>query len=145
MSLARQSKPYAKTSNPMQIKSFSLLAIIVIADKLSPACEINPASRAASKANMTESNLKAAKAILDQQGEAKKWGQTEHLYMLAAIAVAAIAEEQGMDADEIKAAKAAVRKALTDDGVAGNASQFRQGLVKAKLIPASAESLAAYE
>lgn len=106
------------------------------------------AQRAGLLKRMKQANIDAAKSILAQQGETKKWGAEEHLAMLANLALAAFEQEQGpiTDPDERKAVKRALRVALRDDGVSGNASQFRQGLAKLDLIPKSAEAtLAQYE
>jgi hypothetical protein len=96
---------------------------------------------------MKDQNIAAAKAILAQQGEPKKWGAQEHVAMLANIALAAFQSEQGvLPPDEQKAVKTALRAAFADDGVAGNASQFRQGLAKLDLVPKSADAvLTSYE
>jgi hypothetical protein len=97
---------------------------------------------------MKEANISAAKAILAQQGETKKWGTQEHTALIVNVALSAFESEQGeiKDPAERKAIKTALRLAFADDGVAGNASQFRQGLAKLDLVPKSADvALTSYE
>ncbi len=96
---------------------------------------------------MKDTNQKAAEAILNQQSGAKKWGVTEHLYCMTKVLIPLIEAETGALDDESRKGLAAVlRAALKEDGLGGNASQFRQALVKAKLIEASTtETVAGYE
>jgi hypothetical protein len=94
---------------------------------------------------MNAKNLAAAQAILDQQSR-PAWGVPEHIALISNICLAAFESEQGeLDADERKAVKAAIRRAIADDGVAGNASQFRQLLVKEGKLPKSDAAVASYE
>jgi hypothetical protein len=87
---------------------------------------------------MKDSNKAAALVILNQQKGTKKWGATEHLYMIANIVAEVVEAEQGaMTPDEKRDLKKAIRARLEDDGVAGNSSQFRQALVKAELLTAT--------
>lgn len=103
--------------------------------------------RQSERPKMKESNITAAKAILAQQGATKQWGQREHVALLANIIMGVITAELGhLDDADPKRIKAAIRLALADDGVAGNASQFRQGLAKLDLVPkAASPDLAQYD
>jgi hypothetical protein len=78
----------------------------------------------------------AAKGILDQQPAAKQWGVAEHCAMLSNLA----AEYDCSDKDQ----KQMFRKLLAFQGCGGNSSQFRQWLVKEKLITSAASKLADY-
>ena len=86
---------------------------------------------------MQAKNIEAAKAILSQQTKgSEKWGVLEHLYCITKVLLPIIEAETGeLDADSRKALGTALRAALKEDGLGGNASQFRQALVKEALLP----------
>lgn len=77
-----------------------------------------------------------AKLSAGEKLAARTWGQKEHSFLLRKLAIGAIGKDSKYPTDQ----QPGLLKQLFDTAMAGNASAYRQYLVKQKQLPATTKT-----